>query len=371
MRLLLTDRFCARAKTGSAPQTDYFDETVKGLALRVGAKRKTWTLHLTVAGKRQRLTLGSYPSLSLAGARAKALTIAEGGPLGGTFKAISDEFMRRTIIRTKRERQQFLDRLIYPTLGNRPIAEIRRSEIVRLLDRIEDESSAIMADHCLAIIRRVMNWHASRSDDFRSPIVRGMARTKPHERARERTLTDDELRSVWRCAEGEFGRYLKFVLLTACRRTEALNAHRSEIDGDDWIIPGARYKTGKDHLIPLSRAAQALAGEGEDRLFALRPGNIWRYKDALSRAAGIDGDSWTVHDCRCTARSLMSRAGVSADVAERALGHVVGGVRGTYDRHEYFEEKRLAFEKLAALIGQIVDPQPNVVSIRAAAINKS
>ena len=81
MRLLLTDRFCARAKPGSAPQTDYFDETVKGLALRVGAKRKTWTLHLTVAGKRQRLTLGSYPSLSLAGARAKALTIAEGGPL--------------------------------------------------------------------------------------------------------------------------------------------------------------------------------------------------------------------------------------------------------------------------------------------------
>jgi integrase len=153
---------------------------------------------------------------------------------------------------------------------------------------------------------------------------------------------------------------LKFVLLTACRRTEALGLRQEEIVGDDWIISGARYKTGKDHLIPLSAAARALAGEG----FALRPGNIWRYKDALSRAAGIDGDSWTAHDCRRTARSLMSRAGVSADVAERALGHVVGGVRGTYDRHEYYEEKRLAFEKLSALIAQIVDPQPNVVSIR-------
>jgi integrase len=230
------------------------------------------------------------------------------------------------------------------------------------LDKIEDESSAVMADHCLAIIRRVMNWHASRSDDFRSPIVRGMARTKPHLRARERTLTDPELRAVWRCAEGEFGRYVKFVLLTASRRTEALGARRTEIVGDNWIIPGARYKTGKDHLIPLSAAALALLGSGEERLFNLRPGNIWRYKDALSRAGGVD--EWTLHDLRRTGRSLMSRAGVSGDVAERCLGHVVGGVRGTYDRHEYYEEKRLAFEKLAALIAQIVDPAENVVAIR-------
>jgi integrase len=354
MRVMLTDRFCARAKPGEAPQTDYFDETVRGLALRVGAKRKTWTLHLTVAGKRQRLTLGSYPSLSLASARAKALVIAEGGnPDAETFKTVSDEFMRRTTIRTKGWRQQILDRLIYPILGSRPIAEIRRSEIARLLDKIEDESSAVMADHALAIIRRVMNWHASRADDFRSPIVRGMARTKPHLRARERTLTDPELRAVWRCAEGEFGRYVKFVLLTACRRTEALGASRSEIVGNDWIIPGIRYKTGKDHLIPLSGAAKAQLGDGEERLFDLRGGgNIWRYKDVLSRAGGID--EWTLHDLRRTARSLMSRAGVSSDVAERCLGHVVGGIRGTYDRHEYHREKVEAFEKLAALIGEIV-----------------
>jgi integrase len=353
MRVMLTDRFCARAKPSKAPQTDYFDQNVRGLALRVGTKRKTWTLHLTVAGKRRRRTLGSYPSMSLANARAKALTIAEGGdPDAETFKAISDEFMRRTTIRTKGWRQQMLDRLIYPTLGSRPIAEIRRSEIARLLDKIEDESSAVMADHALAIIRRVMNWHASRSDDFRSPIVRGMARTKPHFRARERTLTDPELRAVWRCAEGEFGRYVKFVLLTASRRTEALGARRSEIVGNDWIIPGTRYKTGKDHLIPLSGAAKALLGDGEGPLFDVRAGNIWRYKDVLSRAGGID--EWTLHDLRRTARSLMSRAGVSSDVAERCLGHVIGGVRGTYDRHEYYAEMTAAYEKLSALIADIV-----------------
>ena len=60
----------------------------------------------------------------------------------------------------------------------------------------------------------------------------------------------------------------------------------------------------------------------------------------------------------------MSRAGVNADIAERCLGHVIPGVRGIYDRHEYFEEKKRAFEALAAQIDRIVNPQDNVVPLR-------
>jgi hypothetical protein len=60
----------------------------------------------------------------------------------------------------------------------------------------------------------------------------------------------------------------------------------------------------------------------------------------------------------------MSRAGVDPDIAERCLGHVIGGVRGVYDRHSFLEEKRLAFEKLATLIEGVVNPQENVVPIR-------
>ena len=65
-----------------------------------------------------------------------------------------------------------------------------------------------------------------------------------------------------------------------------------------------------------------------------------------------DGEcaGWTLHDLRRTARSLMSRAGVDANVAERCLGHVIAGVRGTYDRHAYFDEKKRSFEALAALV---------------------
>jgi integrase len=75
---------------------------------------------------------------------------------------------------------------------------------------------------------------------------------------------------------------------------------------------------------------------------------------------------WTLHDLRRTARTLMSRAGVDPDHAERALGHVIPGVRGTYDLHSFEDEKRRAFDALASLIERIVDPQPNVMPLRGA-----
>jgi integrase len=70
---------------------------------------------------------------------------------------------------------------------------------------------------------------------------------------------------------------------------------------------------------------------------------------------GITG--WTLHDCRRTARSLLSRAGVRPDVAERVLGHVMGGVEGVYDRHSYREEKAHALRMLAGLIENILRPE--------------
>ena len=75
---------------------------------------------------------------------------------------------------------------------------------------------------------------------------------------------------------------------------------------------------------------------------------------------------WTLHDLRRTGRSLMSRAKVPSDHAERVMGHVMGGVRETYDRYEYLEEKRDALDKLSVLLGEIVSPQPSVIQMVAA-----
>ena len=115
---------------------------------------------------------------------------------GDTLCAISQEYFTREggRLRSVDNLRSSLDRLILPVLGAHPISTIRRSDVVRLLDKVQDERGPIAANRCLALIRRVMNWHATRSDDFHSPIVRGMARPRV---ARDRVLTDDEIRAVW------------------------------------------------------------------------------------------------------------------------------------------------------------------------------
>ena len=379
---LLTDRFCAGAKPRDGEvQTDYFDTQVSGLALRVSESRKSWTLHCTLGGKRRRLTFGNYPALSLVGARtradeAKAAVAAGHSPSVSateTLQDICELYMARegAKLRTTKWRKGVLDRHVYPTLGARPIAEIRRNEIVRLLDRVEESSGSTMATQTLAIIRKIMNWHATRSDDFLSPIVRGMARTQRSEQARERILTDDELRRIWAANYGVFGSFVRFLLLTAARRNEVAGMTWAEIDGSDWTLPARRNKTGVDLVRPLSRAAQAILAalpKGGEFVWSTNGGaapigGFSQFKRRFDAASGTDG--WALHDLRRTARSLMSRAGVPADHAERCLGHVIGGVRGVYDRHEYHAEKRQAFEALAALIERIVSgSQAGVVQLR-------
>jgi integrase len=307
-----------------------------------------------------------------------------------TLRAIVEEYLAREgdRLRTTVQRRAVLERHVLPKLGARQIKDITRTDITRLLDRIADETGAMMADHTLAFLRRIMNWHASRSDDFRSPIVRGMARTRPSQRRRQRILSDDELRAIWRATEGSqsaFPCLVRFLLLTATRRMEAAAMRQGEVSGEEWTIPQERYKTGVELVIPLSEAARAVlaampkGGKG-DPVFATdgkRPiGGFSKFKRAFDakvlaelrkQAPGVQLPRWTLHDLRRTARSLMSRAGVPSDHAERCLGHVLPGIRGTYDRHEYLHEKKRAFTALATLIESIVNPLPNNVLSFAAA----
>jgi integrase len=362
-----------------------WDALVPGLAVRVTDRgQRSFVLVTRYPGSRHPAprSVGTVGAITLEDARTKARdwlklisagidpAQAQAAAAQSTLQAICLEYLARdgAKLRSLAWRRAALERLVYPSLGAQPIAEIRRSDIVRLLDKIEDERGAAMADRTLSIIRKIMNWHAARSDDFRSPIVRGMARTS--ERPRDRVLSDDELRSIWRTADGSvFGSYLRFLLLTAARRNEAAKMERGELSGTDWTLPAARNKTNQDLIRPLSKAATAiLTGLPNNGKFVFTRrgraalGSFGVLKEEIDRASGVTG--WTLHDLRRTSRSLMSRAGVPSDHAERCLGHVIGGVRGTYDRHEYREEKRLVFEALASLIARIVDPQPNVVTMR-------
>ena len=383
----LTDRAIAAVKPAPPGKRRLlWDAQVPGLALRVTDRgSRSFVLVLRYPGTRYPTprSLGTVGAISLAEARDTAREwlgqIRKGvDPQAQaherrqeTFSAIAEGYLSRKAKdhRSRGKVEATLARLVYPTLGQRPIDAITRGDVVRLLDRIEDDNGPVMANRVLGYVSRVFDFHATRTDSFRSPIVKGMKRAS--EQARSRILSDDELRAVWKAAgeyQHPFGPLLRFILLTATRRNEALFATRAEIVGTEWTIPAARYKTKIDHVVPLSKAALAElpASAGDGFIFTANGkqaiGSHTLHKAAIDAASGVRG--WTLHDLRRTARSLMSRAGVPTDHAERALGHVIGGVRGVYDRHAYRDEKARAFEALAALVARIVRPQPNVVALR-------
>jgi integrase len=172
-----------------------------------------------------------------------------------------------------------------------------------------------------------------------------------------------------------------FLLLTGARRTEAAAMPWAELAEGDWTLPGPRNKTKLDLLRPLPPAALAVLGAKPDSatfVFSTDDGatalsGFSKFKSEFDRAVTAELrkhdpkaqplPNWTLHDLRRTARSLMSRAGVSPDHAERCLGHVIGGVRGRYDRHEFRDEKAQALRALARLVDRIVQGKPTTLRL--------
>jgi len=295
-----------------------------------------------------------------------------------TLQAICEEFLRREgpRLRTLSQRKADLE-LLYPSLGRLPIDQIKRGQYKRVFDAIADERSLKRAARVQRATKALLNWHGGRSD-YVSVLTGTKALISISEHARSHVPSDDDLKAIVLAAEQDklFGSYLLFTLYTSTRRGESAGLRRSELspDGRIWIIPAARYKSKRDTVVPLSVAAQKILAAmpvrpGGDYVFsadgASELGNWAARKARFDAACGVRG--WVIHDLRRAARTLLSRAGVISDIAERCLGHAMVGVRGTYDRHAYEAEKRHAFEALAALVERIVrPPAATVVPIRRA-----
>jgi integrase len=197
---------------------------------------------------RQQVDAGHDPQQAKAAARTLA-------PAGKTVADLLDEHVARYIkksnLRTADHIERTFERLVKPceiktehgkrAVGSIGIYEIRRSHIVAMLDTIEDEHGPVTADRTVAYVRKAFNWYAIRDDQFNTPIVRGMARTKPRERAGMRTLADDEIRDLWAALDNMtkpscYPAYVRSLLLTAQRRTEVSDMPCDELDGEIWII---------------------------------------------------------------------------------------------------------------------------------------
>ena len=254
--------------------------------------------------------------------------------------------------------------MIYPAIGDVPLADLKRSHVIKMLDDIEDQCGIKMSDLTLAYIRRIFSWHESRTDEFTSPITRSMVRYDAKASQGTRVLTDDELRAIWQATESPqpFPALIRFVLLTGCRRSEATGLRWSEVVNGIWTLPAARNKTKVDLTRPLSKAALAVVKtmpviDSGGLVFSYdgqRPMHLSILTARLKAASGTSG--WRIHDLRRSARTWLSRAGVDVDIAERCLGHSIRGVRGIYDRHDFEPEMRIAFEKLSTLISNITNP---------------
>jgi integrase len=357
MKVQLTDRFCAHAKSAK-PQTDYFDETVPGLALRVTSKgTKAWTF--LYGTPRRRVTLGRYPSLSLAGARTAAIEVRE-GRTAGSVAALAEVYIKSVSgLRSAREIERRLRKDVLPV--------IHRRDVTRVIDA---KSAPIAARRALDDFRAMVRWAVARGDLDHNPID-GM-RKPPGSKPRTRVLSDDEIRVLWRSLDqlpNGVGQVIKLCLITAQRVGEVTGMSTGEIDlaRKVWNIPASRSKNGHPHSVPLSvfaleiiNHANLQSGFGVKRLDASK--TIHRMQDRI----GIS--HWTAHDLRRTALTKMAELGVAPIV----LGHIAnhrtttkaGITLGVYVHHAYEKEKREALELWADRLQGIISGSGNIVAMR-------
>ena len=314
-----------------------------------------------------------------------------------SFRAVAEKYLRRyvrkegkggkvlkdeTPLRSANDIQRILDKYILPTWKDRDFLSIKKSDVTNLLDHVEENHGGRTADYVLSLVRQIMRWHGSRHDDYHVVVDGRMRRTNPKERRRKRKLDDDEIRRLWAAADkaGTYGDLARFALLTGQRLRTIANAKWADIDvGGTWAIPQEERQKGNGETLPLSDMAIDIVrrqGRVNNYIFAGRKAGFngfGRGKARLDAAIAEVNDSepipdWVFHDLRRTARSLLARAGVQQEIAERVLGHAQDAMVETYDRHDYEKERGIALQKLAAQIELVLNPPAgNVRPIQGAA----
>ena len=387
-----------------ADRYDVRDERNPGFALRVfPSGRKSWVFIYHYQGRKRRMTLGSYPSLSLAEAgkmyrAAKKRLDDRVDPASESQLAKANECRAPTVgmlveeyierwakpnKRSWREDERILNKDVLPEWKWRKAKDITRRDITGLLDAVIDRGAGIQANRTLAVVRKMFNFGVQRGLLDHTPCLGITAPAQ--ENRRDRILSKAEIRTFWealdraRMAEGT-RLALKLQLLTAQRIGETVGAAWDEFDivGGAWTIPAEKAKNKCAHFVPL--CSQALAIVEQVRFLTAdsrwvfpsprgdQPINETAVSHAVRRNLGVLGvGQFTPHDLRRTAASQMTAMGISRLVVSKILNHVDGGVTAVYDRHSYDLEKRHALETWGRMLETIVTPDSshsNVISLK-------
>ena len=290
-RATFTARWVAAVNSSVMGQVDYFDVKPPKLGLRVSSSgRKTWFIMYRSNGRLRRLTLGTYPALSLADARGQATAarhaVAEGeDPAVQKYDARHAPTMADLAVqyldmyakvhkKSWREDARLLHHEILPTWGYRKAFDITRRDVIALLDRIVERGAPIQANRVLALVRKLYNWAISRDLLEHNPCLQVKPPGKEHQR--DRVLSDDEIRLVWNAAEQLdplIAAQLKLRLLTAQRGGEVRTMRWEDVDVASgwWTIPGQIAKNGLAHRVPLSPQPRTSYGRSR-RSAEKRPG---------------------------------------------------------------------------------------------------
>jgi integrase len=390
------------------------DGKITGLYLIVQPSgAKSWALRYRAAGAPRKLTIGPYPAIDIGKARRRAQE-ALGEIAGGKDPAATKRvartaakaereadvdrvervvalFIERHVkpkTRDWRETERILFKEIAPRWQGRRLSQITRAHVHEMLDEIVDRGAPIRANRVFGHFRNMCRWALTRGIIERSPCD-GLRAPSP-ERRRDRFLSDDEIRVVWRAFEGvawPFGPIGQLLLLTGCRRDEIADMRWDELDvtARTLALLAARTKNKRDHVIPLSDAAMAIIaklpriGDKPDGFIFTTTNQsavsgFSRAKLAidhhvvvtLRKEAGARGDDpglvrpperWTFHDLRRTLATNLQKLGVRLEVTEAVLNHTSGsrgGIVGVYQRHDFADEKRAALDAWAHRLEKIV-----------------
>lgn len=342
-----------------------------------------------------------------------------------TFSAVAEDFIKEKLSaeRKGKEVERDLRRDLISVLGPRPVTEITDLEILGIINA-KKRTAPAQARNLLGVVKRFFSWVVDqRVYGLKTSPAADLKPTKiiGKKVRRQRTLRDDELFALWRAARRTpypFGAAYQTLILTALRLNEAADGAWSEFDaqlvrqikagGEDvldrlrqlpaerkvWVIPAERMK-GTDHeprphALPLTDDMLAVLATlprfksgpflfsttfGEkpawmsDKVKKRLDARMLRTLRALARRRGEDPTevklpAWTNHDIRRTVRSQLSRLKVTEEAREAVLAHARPGIKGTYDVHDYLDEKREALEMWATRLRSIVEPAPdNVISL--------